>query len=139
MARGVNKVILIGRVGKDPDCNYTQGGLAVVKFSIATSEAWTDKATSEKKEKTEWHRIVGFGKLAEICGEYLKKGAQVYVAGKLQTRSWDQEGVTRYMTEIVMDEMQMLDSKPKTESGGYGASENYQQGHPDAQQDDIPF
>lgn len=119
MSRGVNRWTGIGNLGKDPDCSYTQGGMAVVKFSIATSEEWKDKATGEKKEKTEWHRLVAFGKLAEICGEYLKKGAQVYVEGKLQTRSWDQDGVTRYMTEIVIDEMQMLGSKPQTQQAEY--------------------
>lgn len=119
MSRGVNKVMLIGNLGKDPDCSYTQAGMAVVKFSIATSEEWKDKATGEKKEKTEWHRLVAFGKLAEICGEYLKKGAQVYVEGKLQTRTWDQDGVTRYMTEILIDEMQMLGSKPQTQQAEY--------------------
>ena len=116
MARGLNKVMLIGRLGKDPDMRFSQGGMAVASFTIATNEEWTDKATNEKKERTEWHRIVAFGRLGEICGEYLAKGKQVYIEGKLQTRSWEQDGVTKYTTEIVASDMQMLDSK------GAGAS-----------------
>lgn len=111
MARGLNKVMLIGHLGKDPEMRFTQGGMAVANFTMATSETWMDKATNEKKERTEWHRIVAFGKLGEICGEYLTKGKQVYVEGRLQTRSWEQDGVTRYTTEIVASDMQMLDSK----------------------------
>lgn len=124
MARGLNKVMLIGHLGKDPEMRFTQGGMAVATFSLATSENWLDKATNEKKERTEWHRIVAFGKLGEICGEYLTKGKQVYVEGRLQTRSWEQDGVTKYTTEIVASDMQMLDSKgagASTEQGGYGS------------------
>ncbi len=124
MARGLNKVMLIGRLGKDPDVRFTQGGMAVASFSMATSEGWVDKATNEKKERTEWHRIVAFGKLGEICGEYLAKGKQVYIEGRLQTRSWEQDGVTKYTTEIVASDMQMLD--PKNSSGSYDNQSGYQ-------------
>ncbi len=126
MARGLNKVMLIGRLGKDPDLRFTQGGMAVASFSMATSDTWTDKATNEKKERTEWHRIVAFGKLGEICGEYLAKGKQVYVEGRLQTRSWEQDGVTRYTTEIVANDMQMLDPKNATGGGAYNNQSGYQ-------------
>lgn len=110
MARGVNKAILIGNLGKDPEIRYGANGNAVANFSIATTESWKDKQTGEKVEKTEWHRIVAFSRLAEIVGEYLKKGAQVYVEGKLQTRKWqDKEtGQDRYSTEIVAESIQML-------------------------------
>ncbi len=118
--RGLNKVMLIGRLGKDPEIRYAQSGTAVTNFTLATNEDWMDKASGEKKEKTEWHRIVAFGKLGEICGKYLTKGKQVYVEGRLQTRSWEQDGVTRYTTEIVADQMQMLDAKGAGEGGsGY--------------------
>ncbi len=120
MARGVNKVILIGNLGNDPDIRYTAGGAAVANISLATAESWRDKESGEQQERTEWHRIVFFGRLAEIVGEYLRKGSQVYVEGRLQTRKWqDKEGVDRYSTEIVANEMQMLGSK----SGG---SANYE-------------
>lgn len=113
MARGINKVIIVGTLGADPDIKYTGDGKAIANLSAATSEQWKDKESGEKQEKTEWHRIVFFGKLAEIAGEYLKKGSQVYVEGKLQTRKWqDKEGVDRYSTEIVGSEMQMLGGKP---------------------------
>ena len=115
MARGVNKVILIGNLGNDPDIRYTAGGAAVANISLATAESWKDKNSGEQQERTEWHRIVFFGRLAEIVGEYLRKGSQVYVEGRLQTRKWqDKEGHDRYTTEIVANEMQMLGSK----SGG---------------------
>ena len=109
MARGVNRVILLGRLGKDPEVRYTQGGSAVTSFSIATSEVWKDKNTGEKQEKTDWHNIVTFSRLAEITGQYLKKGSQVYIEGKLQTRKWtDKNGIDRYSTEIIAHELQML-------------------------------
>ena len=108
---GVNKAILIGNLGKDPEIRYTQDGRAVANFSLATSFEWKDKASGEKREKTEWHRIVAFGKLGEICGEYLTKGKQVYIEGRMQTRSWEQEGVTKYTTEIIAENMRMLGSK----------------------------
>ena len=112
MARGVNKVILVGNLGKDPEIRYSPNGGAVANITIATSESWKDKVSGEKQEKTEWHRVVFFGRLAEIAGEYLKKGAQIYVEGRLQTRKWqDKEGKDRYTTEIVANEMQMLGSR----------------------------
>ena len=107
---GVNKVILIGRLGKDPEMRYTPDGTAIANFTIATSEEWKDKSTGKKQERTEWHRIVAFRRLAEICGEYLSKGKQVYIEGRLQTRDWeDKGGNKRYTTEIVAGQMQMLD------------------------------
>ena len=111
---GINKVILVGNLGQDPEIRYTADGRAIANFSIATSETWKDKNTGERKEKTEWIRVVVFGKLAEICGEYLAKGKQVYIEGKLQTRSWEQDGEKKYMTEVVVDQrgvMQMLGSR----------------------------
>jgi single-strand DNA-binding protein len=112
---GINKVILIGNLGQDPDIRYMQSGDPVANISIATSESWKDKTTGEPREKTEWHRVVFFGKLAEIVGKYLKKGSKVYVEGKLQTKKWtDKEGSDRYTTEVVVDQrgtMQMLDSR----------------------------
>ena len=109
MAGGINKVILIGNLGKDPEVRFTPGGQAVANFNIATSESWTDKNTQQKVEKTEWHRIVVWGKLAELCGEYLKKGRQCYVEGRLQTREWtDKEGQKKYTTEIVANTVQFL-------------------------------
>lgn len=114
MARGVNKVILVGTCGQDPEVRYMPNGNAVTNLSLATSEAWTDKQSGEKKEKTEWHRVSLFGKVAEIAGEYLKKGSQVYIEGKLQTREWEKDGIKRYTTEIVVDingTMQLLGGK----------------------------
>jgi len=117
MARGVNKVILVGNVGKDPDTRYIPSGTAITTLSIATSEQWTDKQTNEKKEHTEWHRLKFFGRLAEIAGEYLRKGSQVYIEGKLRTDKYtDKEGVVRYTTDIIVDEMQMLGGRPSGES-----------------------
>jgi single-strand DNA-binding protein len=119
MARGVNKAIILGSLGQDPDIRYTAGGAAVANISIATNEQWKDKESGEMQERTEWHRVVFFGRLAEIVGEYLRKGSQVYVEGRIQTRKWqDKEGKDRYTTEIVANEMQMLGSK----SGGSTAS-----------------
>ncbi len=112
MARGINKVILIGNLGADPDVRYTAGGAAVANLRLATSESWRDKNTGEQQERTEWHRVVLFGKLGEIAGEYLKKGSKVYIEGRLQTRKWqDQSGQDRYTTEIVGNDMQMLDGR----------------------------
>jgi len=109
MARGVNKVILIGNLGRDPEVRYTPDGRAVANVTLATSEQWKDRQSGENQERTEWHRIVMFGRLAEIAGEYLKKGRQIYIEGKLQTRKWQgQDGQDRYTTEIVANEMQML-------------------------------
>ena len=112
MARGVNKVILIGNLGKDPEVRYMPNGNAVANITLATSESWKDKTSGEQQEKTEWHRVVMFRRLGEIAGEYLKKGSKVYIEGKLQTRKWqDSSGNDRYTTEIVANEMQMLDSR----------------------------
>jgi len=111
MARGINKVILVGNLGQDPETRYMPSGGAVTNLSIATSESWKDKETGEQKERTEWHRVVFFGRLAEIAGEYLKKGSKVYVEGQLRTRKWEKDGLERYSTEIVAKEMQMLDSR----------------------------
>lgn len=109
MARGINKVILVGNLGKDPEVRYAPNGGAVANLSVATAESWKDKVSGERQERTEWHRVVFFGKLAEIANEYLKKGAQIYVEGRLQTRKWqDKEGKDRYTTEIVGSELQML-------------------------------
>ena len=120
MARGINKVILVGNLGQDPEVRYMPSGGAVANISIATSESWKDKQTGQPVDKTEWHRIVFFNRLAEIAGEYLKKGSQVYVEGKLQTRKWqDQAGVDRYSTEVVANELQMLGGRQ-----GQGADNN---------------
>ncbi|MGM8028565.1 single-stranded DNA-binding protein [Yersinia enterocolitica] len=120
-SRGVNKVILVGNLGQDPEVRYMPNGGAVASITLATSESWRDKATGEQKEKTEWHRIVLFGKLAEVAGEYLRKGSQVYIEGALQTRKWqDQSGQDRYTTEVVVNvggTMQMLGSKQGDSQG----------------------
>ena len=151
MARGVNKAILIGNLGNDPDMRYTAGGAAVANISIATAESWRDKETGEQQERTEWHRVVAFGRLAEIIGEYLRKGSQVYVEGRIQTRKWqDKEGQDRWTTEIVANELQMLGSKGG--SANYEPSPQPQQSAPAPQaaassaptpaddfDDDIPF
>lgn len=128
-SRGVNKVIILGNLGQDPEVRYSQGGTAFCNITIATSEEWRDKQSGEKKSKVEWHRIVFSGKLAEIAGEYLKKGSQVYVEGKLETRKWtDQSGQDKYTTEIVVDGfsgvMQMIGSAPQSQG------QQQQQGHP---------
>jgi single-strand DNA-binding protein len=121
MARGINKVILVGNLGKDPETRYMPNGKAVTNFSIATSESWTDKQSGDKQERTEWHNIVMFEKLAEIAAEYLRKGSQVYVEGSLRTRKWqDKEGKDRYTTEIVARDMQMLGGRGGAGGGGGG-------------------
>ena len=146
----VNKVIIVGNLGRDPEVRYTPDGASITNVTIATTDTWKDKATGEKKEATEWHRVVFFGKLAEIAGQYLKKGRQVYVEGALRTRKWqDKEGQERYTTEIVANEMKMLGSRegmsdaPPRESGGAGnrpapaaapAASNFNDF-----EDDIPF
>ena len=113
MAKGVNRVIIIGNLGQDPDVKHASSGGAVANISVATSDTWKDKQSGENQERTEWHRIVFFGKLAEIVGQYLRKGSKVYVEGRLQTRKWtDKAGVERYTTEIIASEMQMLDGRP---------------------------
>jgi single-strand DNA-binding protein len=129
MARGINKVILIGNCGQDPDTKYLPSGSAVTNLSVATSESWKDKQTGQNQERTEWPRVVFFNRLAEIAGEYLRKGSKVYVEGSLRTRKWqDKSGADRYSTEIVASEMQMLDSRgqdpayPAAGDPGYGAA-----------------
>ncbi|TYT74088.1 single-stranded DNA-binding protein [Desulfobotulus mexicanus] len=130
---GVNKVILIGNLGADPAIRYFQDGTAVCNFNMATTENWTDRQSGEKKDKTEWHRIVAFRRLAEICGQYLRKGSKVYVEGKLQTRSYEKDGQTRYITEIVASEMRMLDSsrsgQGQSQGGGDYAGSSSQGGY----------
>lgn len=128
MARGVNKVILVGTCGQDPEVRYLPNGNAVTNLSLATSEQWTDKQTGQKVEKTEWHRVSMFGKVAEIAGEYLRKGSQVYIEGKLQTREWEKDGIKRYTTEIVVDmqgTMQLLGGRPQQgDQQGQGGMSN---------------
>jgi single-strand DNA-binding protein len=146
MARGVNKVILIGNLGRDPEVRYTPAGVAIANITLATSETWKDKQTGENQERTEWHRVVLFSRLGEIAGEYLRKGSKVYIEGRLQTRKWQDKntGQDRYTTEIVADSLQMLDSKggnnqgdiPSQDKAGMEAAT----GAPtDAFDDDIPF
>ena len=141
MARGINKVILIGHVGNDPEVRYSPSGSAVTSLTIATNETWKDKTSGEAQERTEWHRVVFFTRLAEIAGEYLKKGSKVYIEGSLRTRKWqDKEGVDRYTTEIVGAEMQMLDGKQNSD----GAPNSYEkkpasrQAQPGGQQQNQP-
>jgi len=122
MARGVNKVILVGNLGKDPETRYMPSGSAVTNLTLATSESWKDKQSGDQQERTEWHKVAMFGRLAEIAAEYLRKGSQVYIEGKLRTRKWqDKEGKDRWTTEIVADEMQMLGSKGGGAGAGAGA------------------
>jgi single-strand DNA-binding protein len=124
--RGVNKVILVGTCGQDPEVRYLPNGNAVCNLSLATSENWTDKQTGQKVEKTEWHRVSMFGKVAEIAGEYLRKGSQVYIEGKLQTREWEKDGIKRYTTEIVVDvngTMQLLGGRPQGDQQGQGGNQ----------------
>lgn len=151
MARGVNKVILIGNLGNDPETKYMPSGNAVTNITIATSESWKDKQTGQPVERTEWHRVVFFNRLAEIAGEYLRKGSKIYIEGSLRTRKWkDQQGVERYTTEIVASELQMLDSRTDGQSSGHQPRQ--QQAAPQANKsnpppapspddfdDDIPF
>ena len=148
MARGINKVILIGNLGADPETRHTAGGSAVTNLSVATSESWRDKQTGETKENTEWHKVVMFSKLAEIAGEYLRKGSKIYIEGRLQTRKWqDRDGNDRWTTEIVANEMQMLDgrgggSEPlEDRGGGYGSQSSSGPSGPSGGglEDDIPF
>lgn len=154
MSRGINKVILIGNLGQDPETRYTQSGAAVTNFSMATSESWKDKQSGDHEERTEWHRCVAFGRVAEVCGEYLRRGSKVYVEGQLRTRKWqDQAGVDRYTTEIVVREMQMLGDRGGADnsqhaSGGHSQRQGQNQSEPsyrggppqsDDYDDDIPF
>ncbi len=146
MARsGINKVILVGNLGQDPEIKYTAGGAAVTTLSLATSESWKDKDTGSDQERTEWHRVVLWRRLAEIAGEYLKKGSKVYIEGQLQTRKWEQDGQTRYTTEVIGRDMQFLDSRGNSS----GSSSSYEDTNQDASpqnmpdsgitDDDIPF
>jgi single-strand DNA-binding protein len=143
MPNSVNKVILVGRLGKDPEVKYTQGGTPVAKFTLATNEVWKDQ-NGEKQERTEWHNIVAWTKLAEICGQYLNKGSRVYIEGRIQTRSWeDKEGNKRYITEIRADNMVMLSGKPDEarpeKSAAAAASSDGGSVEPEITDDDIPF
>ena len=146
MARGINKVIVVGNLGADPDTRYMPSGGAVTNLSVATSESWKDKQSGEQKERTEWHKVAMFGRLAEIAAEYLRKGSQVYIEGKLRTRKWqDRDGNDRYTTEIIADEMQMLGgrgggggSAPMRDDSGPSSSPPPQSSSDDFD-DDIPF
>ena len=150
MAKGINKVFLVGHLGQDPEIKYMPSGGAVANVSVATSDQWKDKQSGEMKDRTEWHRVVFFNRLAEIVGEYLKKGSQVYIEGRLQTRKWeDKNGVERYTTEIVASEMQMLGGRGQGDggqqggqghqAGGYsGGQQSPQQQRPAAQQAPMP-
>ena len=146
MARGVNKVILVGNLGQKPEMRYTQTNTAVATLSIATSESWKDKDSGEQREKTEWHRVVFFGKLAEIAEQYLDKGSQLYVEGKLQTRKWqDQAGNDRYTTEVLGQELTMLDSRGDSSGSSFEnknsgmSEENVNQDNGEFSEEDIPF
>lgn len=152
MARGVNKVILVGTCGQDPEVRYLPNSNAVTNLSLATSEQWTDKQSGQKVEKTEWHRVSLFGKVAEIAGEYLRKGSQVYIEGKLQTREWEKDGIKRYTTEIVVDmqgTMQLLGGRPQEDQQGSRSGQQQrpqqspqpapQPGADDGLDSDIPF
>jgi len=155
MARGVNKVILVGNLGNDPEVKYMPSGNAVANVSLATTESWKDKSSGERQEKTEWHRVTFYGKLAEIAGEYLKKGSQIYVEGRLQTRKWQgQDGQDRYTTEIIASDMQMLggrggsggtggfdDAPSQSRQGGGGGRQEApaRSSMPDDFDDEIPF
>lgn len=147
MARGVNKVILIGNLGADPEVRYTPNGNAVANATLATSSAWRDKQTGEMQDRTEWHRVVFFNRLAEIVGEYLHKGSKIYIEGSLRTRKWqDKSGIDRYTTEIIANEMQMLDSRGSNNNSNHSDRQSNQQ-QPVSQgdagsdnfDDDIPF
>jgi single-strand DNA-binding protein len=136
MARGINKVIIVGNLGNDPEVRYANNGSAIANISVATTDSWKDKNTGEQQEKTEWHRVVMFNRLGEIAGEYLKKGSQVYIEGKLQTRKWqDQSGQDKYSTEIVANEMQMLGGRSGgSDMGGGGSYQAPQRQAPQQQQ-----
>jgi single-strand DNA-binding protein len=147
----LNKAMVIGRLGQDPEIRYTQDGKAVAKFSLATSDKWRAKDSGEMQERTEWHRIVAFGRLGEICGEYLAKGKQVFIEGRLQTSSWEKDGVTRYTTEIIANNMQMLGGRNDVQGSTPTRPQSRPQSQPamdrgyseppmpDTHDDDIPF
>lgn len=140
---GVNKVILVGNCGQDPDTRYTAEGKAVTNITIATSESWKDKNTGERQERTEWHKVVFFNRLAEIAGEYLKKGKKVYIEGQLRTRSWERDGIKRHTTEIIAKEMQLLGSLDTNSSDKEGITQAQGAVNQDKEatkfDDDIPF
>ena len=127
----LNKAIIVGNLGQDPEKKVTENGLVITTFSVATTEKWKDKNSGENTEQTEWHRVVTFRRLAEICAEYLRKGSKVYIEGKLQTRSWEKEGVKMYSTEIIAQEMKMLDSKAVGNNQDQGRHQGYDQGEID--------
>ena len=127
MARGINKVILIGNLGRDPETRYSQNGSPITNFSVATSESWRDKTSGETQERTEWHNIVCFNRLAEISGEYLRKGSKVFIEGQLRTSSWEADGQKKYRTEIYARELQMLDSRGEGAGGMGSGGGNYSQ------------
>ena len=137
MSKSLNKVQLIGNLGKDPELKYTSAGVAVATFSIATSDSWKDQE-GNLQERTEWHNIVAWRKLAEICGEWLKKGKRIYIEGRLQTRNYEKDGVKRYITEIVADQMIMLDGGPRSSNGGSEPEAPSSEAVP-AKEDDLPF
>ena len=138
-SRGVNKAIIVGNVGSDPDIRTMPNGNQVVNLSIATSDEWKDKNTGEKKEKTEWHRCVFFNKIADIAAQYVNKGSKLYVEGRLQTRSYEQDGVKKYSTEIVVNDMQMLDSKNTNSNNEVKEASKNDMAKFDSFDDDIPF
>lgn len=128
MARGINKVILIGNLGADPETRYMPNGNAVCNITLATTDSWKDRNTGQQQERTEWHRVVFFGRLAEVAGQYLRKGSKIYIEGRLQTREWEKDGIKRYTTEVVVDmggQMQMLDSRGDG-GGNYDQSQGFQ-------------
>ena len=143
----MNKAILIGNLGRDPEISHAHSGVPIAKFSLATSEKWKDKYTGEMQERTEWHRITAFGKLAEICMEYLSKGKQVCIEGRIQTSSWEKDGITRYNTEIIASTMKMLGSKnseadyrpPKTLDASSEIPEDSGSSDPETEEEEIPF
>ena len=140
----INKVILVGNIGRNPEMSYTPSGMAVAKFSVATSERWKDKKSGEMQERTEWHRITAFGRLAEICGEYLTKGRQVYIEGRLQTSSWEKDGITRYSTDVIAAEMKMLGSSRTSDNASRSSAPTSTPEYsgpplPKPPEDDIPF
>ena len=137
MARGLNKVLLIGHLGKDPELKYTEKGTAYCTFSVATTESYKDE-NGNKVDKTEWHNMVAWRKLAEICGQYLKKGSKIYCEGKLQTDSYEKDGVKRYSTKIVMTDMTMLDSKPSGDKVSEEVNDSISK-NTDDKDDDLPF
>ena len=149
MGKGINKVIIVGNLGNDPEIKYMPNGNAVTRVSIATSETWKDKQTGQSNERTEWHRVVFFNRLGEIAGEYLKKGSKVYIEGQLRTNQWEKDGQKHYTTEVIGREMQMLDSRgdgqqsnsrqPHSNQGNNNSSQSYDSGPPADFDDDIPF